>query len=599
MQGKIFTHTPKPIFKTESERLRYWEKEKKRWLEGYSGIPGTLYHYIQEQWIKDRTSGKVLRPIARDVDLLIHEKIKEQRSKKRSLIVLKGRGMGLSSIGGALTNYFIRCYPGSTSLVTSKEQSAISTFFSEKIMVPFNNYDVDIRPTILNKNETKSSVYLKAQVKYKDDSGDIGIGESKVICRETTDKPSSATAFSGEGAIFGFYDEIALHRRRAELIKSSISCYRNSLTNQMDGFLLSGGTCEENLSNKDLAEFQTLVRDSDMWDADILFIPFWMGKFMDANGHSNEKAGLEWWEKEAEKLSKAEDKSLLLAHKKNNPRSLQDIFDFSVSNRWEEDVAEKIKIQYREVIKLNLPITKTKLIDIGGSIESNPSPNGNVYILEHPKPNIKYYLCVDGVATGKESGEEKGSNVAGTIIKMFDPDGDSYSPVCIYTERPNNVEQSYINLCSEARYYNRYNGLAGIMAEANAGTADHFALFLKNNNMSKFIMDRQDLSGKGYSNTKKAFQFVNKDVRDFQMRQANIFLRKHISSIKMVMLLEDMMKAESENADILDSWLMWFIAAKDYDQPVKLKKSNSITGYIASIKIINGKTQLVFEKKTT
>ncbi len=317
----ILLHKPKPLFITEYDRDKYWALEKKKWIEGIDGIPGTLYHYIQEQWIKDRNSGQLLRPICRDSDLIIHERIAESRRKKRVLGIIKGRGAGLSSIGGALTNYFIRCYPGSTSLITSKEQSAISTFFTEKIMIPFNNYDSDIRPTIINKNETRSSVYLRAQVKFRKENDEVGIAESKVICRETTDKPSSATAFSGEGAIFGFYDELPLHKRRSELIKSSISCYRNSLTNEMDGFLLFGGSCEENLSNEDLAEFQTLVNDADMWNADILFIPFWMGKFMDKNGFSDEKKGMQWWEKEAEKLSKAEDKTLLVAHKKNNHTS--------------------------------------------------------------------------------------------------------------------------------------------------------------------------------------------------------------------------------------------------------------------------------------
>ena len=57
-------------------------------------------------------------------------------------------------------------------------------------------------------------------------------------------------------------------------------------------------------------------------------------------------------------------------------------------------------------------------------------------------------------------------------------------------------------------------------------------------------------------------------MRDYQMKQANMFLRKHIDSIKMVMLLDDMLKPLSENADILDSWLMYFVANKDCDKPL-------------------------------
>jgi hypothetical protein len=141
-------------------------------------------------------------------------------------------------------------------------------------------------------------------------------------------------------------------------------------------------------------------------------------------------------------------------------------------------------------------------------------------------------------------------------------------PVCIYTERPETVEQSYINLLAQAKYYNQYGGLKGIMAEGNAGNADHFFTFLQKNGYEKYAMVRQDLSGKGIVNTNKTFQYVTSDIRDYQMKQANMFLRKHIDSIKMVMLLDDMLKPLSENADILDSWLMYFVANKDYDKPL-------------------------------
>jgi hypothetical protein len=173
------------------------------------------------------------------------------------------------------------------------------------------------------------------------------------------------------------------------------------------------------------------------------------------------------------------------------------------------------------------------------------------------------------VATGSKAGSEAGSSVAGTIVKMFDTNDLIYAPIAIYCERPKTIEQSYYNLISLAKYYNQYGGLKGIMAEANAGTADHFGTFMEKSGMGKYIMNRQDLSGKGNSNTKKLFQYVTIDVRDFQMRQANMYLRKYISNIRMVDLLKDMMKAQSDNADILDSWLMWFIAAKDYDKPAK------------------------------
>jgi hypothetical protein len=57
------------------------------------------------------------------------------------------------------------------------------------------------------------------------------------------------------------------------------------------------------------------------------------------------------------------------------------------------------------------------------------------------------------------------------------------------------------------------------------------------------------------------------------MRQANPFLRKYISSIELIELLDQMLMAKEENTDVLDAWLMLFLALPpDYDASPKEKK---------------------------
>lgn len=565
----ILVYSPPPSFNTQYEREKYRAEEKRRWIEGHNGVPGTLYHYIQEQKIKNRLTGAIIRPTCRDADLLIHEEIKRDRGLNRMLGVLKGRGLGLSSIGGSLTNYFQIVYPGSTSLITSKEQSNISTLFSDKIMTVFNSYDSDIKPAIINKNESKHSAYLKCEIPFKNEEGQVEYGQSQVFCKETSEKKESPNGFSGQGAIFGFYDELPLHKRKKELLMSSLECYRDPLTKEFTGFLLWGGTCEQDLTAEQLVQFQKMVKDSELWKTDILFVPFWMGMHM-TNGHSDEKKGMGWWEKEMETLTKSGDEQAIRAFKKNNPRSLDDIFDLARSGRWEEDVSEKIKLQYANVVKENIVITTCNLIEIGGNVETSVTNKGKVTILEHPKQGVQYYLGVDGIATGKKAGEDEGSNVAGVIGKLFDPQGLCYAPICIYDERPETIEQAYIILSNQVRYYNKFGGFKGIMAEANAGTADHFSTFLDKIGLGKFIMNRQDLSGKGHTNTAKLFQYKTVDVGDWQVKEANAFLRKRIDVIKMPKLLADMMKSLLENADVLDAWLMVLVAMNScYDKPIK------------------------------
>jgi hypothetical protein len=547
-----------------------------KWIEGVGDIPGTLYHKIQEQKIKDRDLGDIFRPQCRDVDLLIHQTIRDCRKAGEALIIVKGRGVGLSTEMGTLSNYFMKCYPGTTTLLTSQEKQKIASLFSEKVAITFDQYDDDIKPVEVNRNETSGQCYLKVEQKQIDAEGVEVFNTSQILCRETSDSPGSASAFSGQGAIFGAYDELFLHKRRKELVRSSTSCFVNQRTRVTTGFLLAGGTCEDTLTNTQLSELSVMIEEVnakgrlETMKAKLLFIPSWYGTFM-TNGWSDEKKAMEWWHKEIEELEKLKDGAAVRAFRMNNPMSLDDIFELSRGGLFEDDVALKIKEQHNIVRKTIQPVQRCNLIDMGGNIIKQFNDKGTMTILENPKPSVGYCLVIDGVATGSKAGNEKGSSVAAHIIKGFDPAGDSYSPVATYKERPKTIEQSYISLLSMAKYYNQYIGLQGIMAEANAGTADHFSTFLDKNNMSKFIINRQDLSGKGHSNTRKLFQYVTVDVRDFQMKSANPFLRKYIGNIKMLSLLEDMMKSVSENADELDAWLMWFTTpfGRDYDKPAK------------------------------
>ncbi len=571
-KAPILEYEPVPMFKTSVEQQRYWEREKQRWMEGYNGLPGTFYYAVQQAWVKNRVSGVVARYEARESGLLIHEFVKNQRARKRMGGIVKGRGVGLSTEFGILCNYFMRNHPGSTSIVTSKDIQGISTIFSDKILPCYYNIESEVRPTEIKKSESQKECYLRVAVPSLQ-NGEVVVSNSEIYCRETSERPSSATNLSGKGAIFGCYDEFPLHKRRREVLKSSIECYRNQTTKELDGFLLWGGTVEEELSGADLIGFRDMVNDSSLWDCDILFLPFWQQMYLE-NGRPDRERAEKWWDGEFEKLSKATDKSLLTAFIRNNPRSLDDIFETTDGDRWESDVTQLIKEQKKIIINSKPERTVGIFMNYDNNISFVPEKGTPFVVLEQPKPNIVYYEVIDGVATGTDSGGEKGSSVAGLIVKGYDSDGGSYKPVAMYFERPKTVETSYISLTNMAIYYNRYEGLKGIMAEANAGTADHFATFLQKKGMGKYIMSKQNLYGAAKSGvTAKPFVYVTIDVRDWQIKQANLFLRKYIQNITLIELLEQMLESMEANTDILDAWLMLFLALPpDFDAPVREKE---------------------------
>lgn len=565
----IYTWQPTPTFKNELEKQRYWQQQKTYWIEGWNHLPGTLYHYLQEQKIKDRVSGKTIRPIPRESDLWIHEEVNECRKAKQPSAMIKCRGIGLSTLGGSLANYFMRVNPGSTCLLTSADQSRISKLYNDKIKVTNENYNADIKYNIHKYSSTAAKTSLQLEVKHLDDQNNPTISYSELFCNQTNDSDEAAASFSGTGAIFGFFDEIALNKRRKKLLQSSVECFRNQLTGDIDGFLLTGGTCEDVLTDEELLEFQKLVLDATAYNMRVFFIPYWW-RFMDKHGHVDKKAGELWYKKEYERLEKLDDTSHLRAFKKNNPGSLEDIFNLGQGTFFEEDVMEKIKLQLSEVTKNPTPEAGYNIVRIGERVEAIPNKKSNITILEHPIDNVDYVETIDGVAAGTESKDAGGSFVASIMWKCFDPNGYSYCPVALYYAEPKIVEQSYIASVDMCRYYNKFGNFKKIAAEGNASTGDHLSTFLEKEGLGKWIMYRKDLSGKGHSNTKKNFQYVTNDVRDWQIKQMNIILRKYIQNMRMKAVLKDWLKPSTENADIRDSSLMFPIyLGADFDKPVK------------------------------
>lgn len=571
----LFTRVPTPLnFKTSYDRQKYWAKEKKKWIEGVDSIPGTLYHYWQEQKLKARTGGKTIRPLPREADLIIHQKIRECRDILHAhLLVYKCRGIGLSTLIGSLCNYFMRAYPGSTSLITSADQARIAKLYTDKIKVAFENYHPDIRYDISKRNETTIKTYLQIAIKYLDEYGLEQITYSDIHCNQTSDSDEAAMSFSGTGAIFGGYDEGPLNKRITKLLRSSEECYRNQTTGQNEGFLLVGGTIEQQITPAQLHDFQELIANREVFKMEEMFIPYnW--KYHDDNGYFDFERAKVLYDEEYERKAKSGDPNDLISFKKNNPTCREDLFDLAAAGIFEQDVAEKIKVQYREVINeqpVKIPSLPYIITDVTGAMEAVPDKKSKTDILEMPKPGCNYYVCIDGVATGKRVSGEEGSYVASIVMKMFDPSADSFSymPVCVYYERPESVEQSYYKITNQGKFYNKFGGLKGFAAEANASTADHFSTHLEKEGLSRYIMMRKDLSGKGYSSKTRVFQYITKEARDYQIRMANPFLRKYIQGVRHKKLLQDLMKSDQENADLRDAFFMFFIAIDpDFDKPI-------------------------------
>ena len=577
-----------PTFRTEYEKQKFWAEEKRRRMEGYYDLTGDHYNYVQWQHIKNRITGELIYPDCRDVDLEIFQ-IKEDCIRNgENMFVEKGRGAGLTSIMGGMINSAMINNPGSTCIGTSKDTVSLSRFFSEAILPVYDNYHPAIKPTEVNRNNTKQNSYLKVSVAYLNE-GRESYGESTVMLRETTEKPKSANAFSGMGAILGCYDELPLIGRWKELLKSSEYCFFDKRTGSKTGFLLAGGTAEESLTNEQILDFMRFAEESKLWNFRKVFIPFWKGMYM-VNGHSDEAKAMEWWNREYEKRLSSGDDSLARAFRLNNPRSEDDIYDLASANRFKESTMELIKQRSITLNKNEFPrqpamivIHPTQGATIAPlayktAVTAEKEKDYISYIYEHPKKNIKYFCCVDGTGTGTVTGNDDGSSFGILIMKEFDA-GDfdedvvaSWQPVYVYYHRPKSVADGVEAIINACQYYDIFGGFQKIWAEGNSGLADYLSTALINRNLMRYIGYRIDVSRKGNTNTRKYFQVRTEATIEFQHRMAENFIDKHIHQFVCPILLKQMMQPKEDNTDVLDAWFQMFIGYQKIDVVMEKKE---------------------------
>ncbi len=567
----IYVRTPIPTFRSELEKQRYFAENKRRCLEGYNGLPGTLYDYLQNQYLKHRVIPKghnsVEPPDPHWASLMLHLEIQKTRDEKKVQGIIKARNQGISTEAGALANYFAKYYPGSNSFITSKDQGGISTMFNEKIYIPYQRIDKNLQPDELAKNNTKQRCYLRMGVSHLNTLGEEEYSYSTIECRETSDTPDSPTNFSGQGAQYGYVDEAPLHKRREALFNSFIECFKDPQTKELEGFLLWGGTVESVMSNEAVNELKKMIDDKELWDCNVLFIPYWWSMFL-TNGHPDQKRAEEWWDKEANKI--ANNPTKLRAFKMNNPRFIEDIFENAGGGRWEDDTLEVLKMQRTEVLNADVSCPKYHFLNLKDVVTPKLSDSGKFYMLETVQPQCKYAILIDGINKGTDVGNTEGSKVASLVVKTLDPKGTQYLTVNIYCERPKTTEHAHYNILNQLLYYNQFGGVEIIQMEANAGI-DSFWTFMTKHGYHKLIGRAKDLSGKGWTNKNNLGQQRTPNIIKFQYEQGNIFIRKYPQSLQMMILIDELLTPNSVDSHITDAWLQFFCAYPNFDEKPKPK----------------------------
>jgi hypothetical protein len=550
----FFTRIPTPTsFKTTVDEKKYWEKQKKYWIDGYnSDINGMLYFYAQEVKLKDRIKGKIFYPTVRDADILIFNELKRSLDERTSPFVVKGRGVGLSSIGMNLPLYFFRVYPNSKCIATSKDKQTLAQLYNDKTMVAYEEMNESIRPDLIGKNQTSNQSYLKVGMNYVDDDKKTKYGISEFLCRETQESEKSTTNFSGSGAIYGFADEAPLMPRFFNFFSSAIECFTDHSKNRLEGLLLSGGTVEDSIPVESIQRLSDIWNVAKIMNINPIFIPATYGKHM-TNGHSDHKKAEEEILKKRDDLDKLEDKSQLNAYIKNNPLTIEDIFSFKGSGMFDDYALQVISKQRKDAVSKSIPFYH--IYKHNNTYEADPTDKGFTKILEHPKPNVEYIVGYDGIMTSElTSSAKNNSKLSVTVMKGIDPQSElQFCPVAAYLERPKTIEFGNENTVRILKYYNKY-GKAKIIGEVNAA-GEHLIQMVINSGMRNCILYRRDLNKTGWVDTKQPWYYRNDKILNWQIEAANIYFKKYGHMVWFDDILKDAQKLKSENKDSLDSFM--------------------------------------------
>ncbi len=530
-------------FKSQYEEDKYWDRERTKWIEGYSGLTGAHYFYMQE-WTLKNIYGQAIRPYFKDTDMLMFEAYESCRKTGDDLLIIKRREAGLSSVFfGCIPIWNLLINPGATCLITSSDAGRIKGGFNDKLMYGFNNLHPSIRPPKQNEREFG---FLNLGTKQKDKTGNwSGLDLGKVLCRETT---LNHTVFESERSVFGFVDEAALHGKLMPLKASMKACFY--LGSKKIGVNVFGGSIGEEkkgdeTSKQNIKSIRDLYKDSKHLNLTTLFISGNMGlpEFME-NGWSDTKAADEWIDSELERLSQAEDKTEYNNFKKFYPRSVDEALGFySGEGFFDADLMRRIAEQRKRIAQERPPIANYNLrYTDSGAVESIPNKNGKFRIFLNPVEGRKYIAGTDPIPFIQESDGE-GSDYC-LVIKDYETN----VYVAYYKYRSSNPDQIVMDSILLQKFYND----AKTMLEINRGDVIK-QKYIDMEERSLLANRPQNLGIKFTDNRTKIGVYKNgKTAPRFYEAYQN-YLQKYCEEIWFDEILEEATVFLQQNTDIADA----------------------------------------------
>jgi hypothetical protein len=576
-----YEYTPPPVFKTKYEEDKYYDEEYRRWVEGYNGLTGKHYAYLNIGSIKTVT-GEIIRPRFRDGDQFVFENHEESIKYQQDEMIIKRREFGLTSIfGGFMPIYNCLIEPGSVNILTSADKFRVKGMFSSKTMVMYENLPLPER-MIPPQKYTRIDGFLSLGQGDK-----IGDG-SEVWCLETADSDQAAKKMESFRAKSIFLDELFLHPRATQVLSSAQASILQGFVKK--GHITLGGSCGAETEAEALAMKSNSAMIEKFWkDADHLgiratFIPGTLCideapelndnglptgkiiKFME-NGYSLEDKAKDWIIKTRDRLEKAEDKTRYYTFIKNYPLAIEEVFEINRMGILSQDIYASLDFAKRKIHSEDTDKTYSLRMDSKTQqVEAAPSKKGVYHISSLPDPNKTYISGTDPIPFGDRD-ISQGSDYALCVKCIEDQEYVAY-----YAERNLDSDAVIDNAIMLQKLYKskQFPEGAPTMLESNRGEVvlkgykDRGELnLLANRPDSLGIIYQNKKSGKGWSNNDKTGPRANNYFIQF--------LKEYADRIRLLRIIEECAAFPNGNTDVIDAIKSCEILEADLQEKDKKK----------------------------
>lgn len=571
---------PKYHYSQYEEEHRHWIKgrrgeaawrleQRRRWKDGHAGLSGIHYFYLTQMKIKD-AEGNLIRPMWRDVDEIILNDYLECLADERDLYVFKRREIGLSSLfGGLIPIYTAIMNPGSTSIMTSADLGRVTDLLSEKFIAQHGALEDWVQPKRTNYDQREGRVALAEMDEDGNQTGNV----ARVMCRQTSQKPSDVTNLEGARAKYAFLDELFLHPYPEKVRGSVESCL---LAGQKRvGIMVSGGSAGS-VSRLGLREAKQIWESGASGTVKCLFLSGALGiteaTIRDENG---KKIGVEnfcvngWsdtaradayikWQRAI--LDLKPNKEDYLSYIKRYPLDIKEIFKNEEVGVIPEDIAQMIPAQEMELENNPRNLRKVRFDkDATGKVTFTNDPNGAWLISEEPVKGRTYEMGTDTaktLMTKEEStmdpnGTERSMNCA--VIKCVETD----SYVGIYLRRTSDEKLLYREISLAQKAYNDCQN----MVERN--TADVLYLMYKyDNNLDALAYQPKWIGSKDWKKNKTRGVWKGGGNEDKLYTAMFGYFRNYMHNVDFPVILEQLKVFGIDNTDVIDAMVMCEVLSK-------------------------------------